>query len=154
MSNAHRVAMLGTGLIGDFYTMTLHGQRNRDRVHVIYSRSRERAEAFARDNDVPEWSTDLEEVLGATLADVFPTVLRDPAEDTNTLLIATTADGGAAKLVDAIPRLPEELRPRARQAVARIGPRLEGGTVYTDDRAPVEWLIDASIVEVAARGER
>ena len=32
MSTGHRVAMLGTGLIGDFYTMTLHGQRGRDRV--------------------------------------------------------------------------------------------------------------------------
>jgi len=39
--------MLGTGLIGLFYTATLHGQRNRDRVEVVYSRSRERAETFA-----------------------------------------------------------------------------------------------------------
>ena len=31
--------MLGTGLIGLFYTVTLHGQRNRDRVEVVYSRS-------------------------------------------------------------------------------------------------------------------
>ena len=30
--------------------------------------------------------------------------------------------------------------------------RLPGGDVYTDDRAPVEWLIDASIVHVAAEG--
>jgi len=35
----HKVTMLGTGLIGLFYTQTLHGQRNRDRVHVVYSRS-------------------------------------------------------------------------------------------------------------------
>jgi hypothetical protein len=26
--------------------------------------------------------------------------------------------------------------------------------VYTDDVAPVEWLVDTSIVQVAARGER
>ncbi|HEV2812098.1 MAG TPA: fused MFS/spermidine synthase, partial [Solirubrobacteraceae bacterium] len=102
----------------------------------------------------PEGNDDLEEVLGATMADVFPSVLRDPAEDTNTLLIATMGEASPAKLVDALPRLPADLRPRARQAIARIGPRLDGGSVYTDDRAPVEWLIDASIVEVAARGER
>ena len=30
-------------LIGMFYTMTLHGQRSRDRVHVVYSRTEERA---------------------------------------------------------------------------------------------------------------
>ena len=41
--------MLGTGLIGLFYTRTLHGQRNRDRVHVVYSRSEERAQAFCAD---------------------------------------------------------------------------------------------------------
>jgi spermidine synthase len=102
----------------------------------------------------PEGSDDLERVLGATMADVFPTVLRDPAEDTNTLLIATTGEASAAKLAAQVEELPVELRPRARQAAARIAPRLEGGSVYTDDRAPVEWLIDASIVEVAARGER
>ena len=29
--DGHAITMLGTGLIGDFYTMTLHGQRSRDR---------------------------------------------------------------------------------------------------------------------------
>jgi predicted dehydrogenase len=55
--------MLGTGLIGLFYTRTLHGQRGRDRVHVVHSRSEERARAFAADNGVPEWSTDLEQAI-------------------------------------------------------------------------------------------
>ena len=59
----HKVTMLGTGLIGLFYTRTLHAQRNRDRVHVVYSRSQERADAFARENDVPLTSTDLEEAI-------------------------------------------------------------------------------------------
>ena len=61
--NGHQVTMLGTGLIGLFYTRTLHAQRNRDRVHVVYSRSQERADAFARENDVPLTSTDLEEAI-------------------------------------------------------------------------------------------
>ena len=47
MGRAHRVTLLGTGLIGDFYTMTLHGRRGLDRVQVAYSRSGERAAAFA-----------------------------------------------------------------------------------------------------------
>jgi hypothetical protein len=38
----------------------------------------------------------------------------------------------------------------ATQSAARITPRLEGGRVYTDDRAPVEWLIDRSILGYAA----
>jgi predicted dehydrogenase len=61
--NGHKVSMLGTGLIGLFYTRTLHGQRNRDRVEVVYSRSQERAEAFARENGVPQTSTDLEAAI-------------------------------------------------------------------------------------------
>ena len=102
----------------------------------------------------PEGSTDLEEVLGKTMAEVFGTVVRDPAESTNTLLLGTDAEASGARLRAAVPSLPAELRPRALEAAARIGPRLPGGTVYTDDKAPVEWLIDASIVEVAASGER
>jgi predicted dehydrogenase len=54
MPTSHKIAMLGTGLIGMFYTMTLHGQRGRDRVTVIYSRQQERAEAFARQWDIPK----------------------------------------------------------------------------------------------------
>jgi predicted dehydrogenase len=56
----HKVTMLGTGLIGLFYTLTLHGQRNRDRVHVVYSRSEDRARTFAAEHGVAEWATDLE----------------------------------------------------------------------------------------------
>ena len=36
----HTITMLGTGLIGDFYTTTLHGQRGRDHVRVVFSRTR------------------------------------------------------------------------------------------------------------------
>ena len=43
----HRITMLGTGLIGMFYTMALHSHRRRDRVHVAYSRSPDRAKKFA-----------------------------------------------------------------------------------------------------------
>ena len=102
----------------------------------------------------PEGSTDLEEVLGATMAEVFPTVRRDPAEPTNTLLLGTEGSASGERLAHAARDLPEELRPLAMEAAPRIEPRLRGGRVYTDDHAPVEWLIDASIVEVAAKGER
>ncbi len=66
----HRVTMLGTGLIGLFYTRTLHGQRSRDRVQVVYSRSEERARAFAREEGVPEWSTELEQAIAHPDTDV------------------------------------------------------------------------------------
>jgi len=61
--SAHKVTMLGTGLIGLFYTRTLHGKRNRDRVELVWSRSQERAEAFAADHGIPRWTTELEEAI-------------------------------------------------------------------------------------------
>jgi predicted dehydrogenase len=57
--DAHRISMLGTGLIGDFYTMTLHGQRSRDRVRIVYSRSDTRGAAFRERWGIPESTTDL-----------------------------------------------------------------------------------------------
>jgi predicted dehydrogenase len=60
---AHSVTMLGTGLIGGFYTMALHGQRNRDRVGVAYSRDEGRAREFARRWDVPRHTTDLRSAI-------------------------------------------------------------------------------------------
>jgi spermidine synthase len=98
----------------------------------------------------PEGNDDLEEVLGRTLAEVFPTVLRDPIEPTNTLLVATEAPASATHLERAARTLPGELEALARLEAARMGPRLDGGVVYTDDRAPVEWLIDRSILGYAA----
>ena len=55
----HDISMLGSGLISDFYTTTLHGQRNRDRVRVVYSRSGERVEAFGARHEIPESTTDM-----------------------------------------------------------------------------------------------
>ena len=59
----HQVAMLGTGLIGDFYTMSLHAQRSRDRVRIVYSRSEERGSAFRERWDIAESTTDLQTAI-------------------------------------------------------------------------------------------
>lgn len=53
--------MLGTGLIGDFYTAALNRSRNQDRVDLVYSRTDERAEAFKQRWDVPRSTTSLAE---------------------------------------------------------------------------------------------
>ncbi|MDX6690101.1 MAG: hypothetical protein QOG15_1558 [Solirubrobacteraceae bacterium] len=101
----------------------------------------------------PEDSDRLEQVLGATLNAVFPTVRRDPSQPTNTVLLASDAAASGARLDHAVAVLPPELRPVARAAATRLAPRVAGGRVYTDDVAPVEWLIDTSIVHFAADGK-
>jgi len=55
----HAITMLGTGLIGDFYTNTLQRQRGRDHVRVVYSRSADRAAAFKDRWGIAESTTDL-----------------------------------------------------------------------------------------------
>jgi spermidine synthase len=101
----------------------------------------------------PEGQDDLEKVLTATIAEVFPNVMRDPIEDTNTLIVASEAPLSAARLREAAGDMPAGLRGTALAAAARLQPPLRGGEVYTDDKAPVEWLIDKSIVDYAADGE-
>ena len=97
----------------------------------------------------PQGSRALERVLGRTMAAAFPRVLRDPIEPTNTLLVAGAGQLSATRLRDAAGSLPAELRTPARRAAARLAPRLPGGEVYSDDRAPVEWLVDSSLLEYA-----
>ncbi len=100
----------------------------------------------------PEGSGRLERVLATTMGDVFTTVLTDPAEPTNSVLIATDAPVGPGRLRAAERTMPVQLRPVAELAARRLRPARRGGMVYTDDRAPVEWLIDTSIVKYAADG--
>jgi spermidine synthase len=99
----------------------------------------------------PVGEDQLEKDLTRTLGTSFRSVLRDPIEPTNTLLIASAAPASADALRSASTGgLPPDLRPLAGAAAARMAPPLRGGEVFTDDRAPVEWLIDASIVKYAA----
>ena len=97
----------------------------------------------------PEGNDDLEKVLSATMAETFSSVLRDPIEPTNTLLIGAMAPASSANLQRAAEEFPPELRAVAQLEVTRIAQRLPGGAVYTDDNAPVEWLIDRSILGYA-----
>jgi spermidine synthase len=101
----------------------------------------------------PEHEDQLEKVLTAGMGDAFGDVLRDPIENTNTLLVGSRAALSPGALARRARALPTGLRPTARAAAGRLAPRLGGGTVYTDDKAPVEWLIDKSIVQYAAGGD-
>jgi hypothetical protein len=72
--------------------------------------------------------------------------MRDPVKPTNTLIVASRAPLSQAGLRSS--RVPPELRATA--ASQTLEPALRGGSVYTDDKAPVEWLIDKSIVDYAS----
>ena len=97
----------------------------------------------------PEGGEELERVLGRTMDAAFGRVLRYPIEPTNTLLVAGRPPLSPIRLQRRARSLPRSLHPLALEAAAALEPRLPGGEVYTDDRAPVEWLVDSSLLEYA-----
>jgi spermidine synthase len=97
----------------------------------------------------PEGERTVEKALAATMGAALPHVVRDPIEDTNTLLVGSRAPLSAERLRGA--RVPGRLRGLAISAAGQVGHPLRGGEVWTDDRAPVEWATDRAIVDYAAR---
>ncbi len=59
MKKSHNITLLGAGLIGTFYTMTIHGQRSRDRIHTVCALTDEEARAFAQKWGIPRWTSDM-----------------------------------------------------------------------------------------------
>jgi len=64
------IAMLGTGLIGLFYTMSLRAKRSRDRVVVVQGRDAAKTKAFAEKHGIPRSTTSLDEAVGASDVDL------------------------------------------------------------------------------------
>ncbi len=59
----NRIAMLGTGLIGTFYTRALHAHRRRDRVQTVFSRSPHRARSFADQHGIGKSTADMQQAI-------------------------------------------------------------------------------------------
>jgi spermidine synthase len=100
-------------------------------------------------------SNALERVVTATLRAVFPDVIRDRTSDYNSLLVASTGALSPARVAAAAApgsSLAPDLHGLADTVGGRLGPALSGGSVYTDDRAPVEWLTDLSLLGYAEGG--
>jgi len=70
MNSSHNITLLGSGLIGMFYTLTLHQFRSRDTVKTVFSRSEERVKKFAADWNIPKWTTNMEEAINDPDTDV------------------------------------------------------------------------------------
>ncbi|MEW5900524.1 MAG: Gfo/Idh/MocA family oxidoreductase [Acidobacteriota bacterium] len=70
MTKGHHITLLGTGLIGTFYTMTIHGQRSRDRIDTVCALTKEEAEAFARKWGIPRATASLKKAVDDPDTDV------------------------------------------------------------------------------------
>jgi spermidine synthase len=92
-----------------------------------------------------------EKVVSATLHAVFPYVMRYVVSSGNSLVVASARPLSGQRLIAASQgnRLAPDLDPLALEVGQGLEPALRGGSVYTDDRAPVEWLTDLSILRYA-----
>jgi predicted dehydrogenase len=95
MSEAHGITLLGAGLIGTFYTMTLHGHRRRDRVHVVCASRASEARAFARTWGVPRWTSDIARAVRDPDTDVVVVALPN---DLHKKAVLLAAEAGKAVL--------------------------------------------------------
>jgi predicted dehydrogenase len=66
----HKIAILGTGLIGRFYVMSLLNFRGKDEIKVVCSSRIENAKKFADEFGIPRWTADMADAI------------RDPEIDT------------------------------------------------------------------------
>jgi predicted dehydrogenase len=58
-----KITMLGTGLIGNFYTGALLGQRSTDQVLMVCASTAAHAQAFAEKHGIPRWTDNLEKAV-------------------------------------------------------------------------------------------
>ena len=116
--DGHAITMLGTGLIGDFYTNTLHGQRSRDQVRVAYSRSAGRGQAFSERWSIPEHTDDLAVAINHPDTDIVVVALPNHLHEEAVTLVA--AAGKSVLCTKPLGRTAAEAE-RMLQAVERAG---------------------------------
>lgn len=95
MHSGHKISLLGSGLIGMFYTKTLHQFQSRHTIHHVFSRTEERAKQFAADWQIPKYSTDLKAVIDDPDTD---TVIVGIPNNEHLKVVKMAADAGKAIL--------------------------------------------------------
>jgi predicted dehydrogenase len=65
-----KIALLGTGFIGNFYAMSLLGQRRKEMINIVCSIPEDSAREFARKWGVPKYTASLKEAVNDPDSDV------------------------------------------------------------------------------------
>jgi hypothetical protein len=82
------------------------------------------------------------------MGSVWAHVARDKVDDTNTMLLASSAPISASLLAHS-PE-PGDLAAQSSIEAKQLGLPLPGGQISTDDRAPIEQLVDGSLIAYAS----
>lgn len=88
-----KIALLGCGLIGQFYAQALMGNRRRDAICVAYSRTRERAAELAGRWGVPRVTTSMIEAIEDAEADLVVVAVPNPMHEEAVLAAAAASKG-------------------------------------------------------------
>ena len=118
MVQPHKITMLGTGFIADFYTLTIHNQRGPEQVHMVYSRAEERAKGFQDKWGVPNGSTSLKKAINSSETDTV--IIGLPNNRHEEAVIAAAEAGKAVLCTKPLGRNAEEAK-RMLDAVEKAG---------------------------------
>jgi predicted dehydrogenase len=88
-----KIALLGCGLIGQFYAQALLGNRRRDSICVAYSRTRDRAEDLAKRWGVPRITTSMIEAIEDTDAELVVVAVPNHMHEEAVLAAAAASKG-------------------------------------------------------------
>jgi predicted dehydrogenase len=58
-----KISLLGSGLLGNFFAMSLHSHRRKDLIHVVCSIPKESAKAFAEKWNIPKYTTSIKDAI-------------------------------------------------------------------------------------------
>lgn len=93
------------------------------------------------------------DAIAATMRDVYPSVYSFETGQFNKLIVATKEPSVIGDLISRTNQMP----PQVAKLAAEISPGLSevhpGGTILTDDKAPVEWLTDQMIIDYATAAQ-
>jgi len=99
----------------------------------------------------------LVEAMLATLLEVFPSAhVVDVPNSFNAVVVATVQPSQAGNLLANLPGLAGDafLYPTALQAAANLRFTQPGEIIFTDDRAAIEWMTNALVLDFVLRGEK
>jgi spermidine synthase len=97
------------------------------------------------------------EALMSTLLEVYPSVhVMEVSNSLNAVVVATVQPSEAQNLVDNLPNLEQDpfLHATALHAMANLRPTQPSGIVFTDDRAAIELMTNALVLDFFLSGIR
>ncbi|HLL39115.1 MAG TPA: fused MFS/spermidine synthase [Rubrobacteraceae bacterium] len=87
------------------------------------------------------------ESIARTMNEVYEHVYEFDVGEFNTIVVGSWQETGAEAMQENLPAAPEIVRPLASEIANKMEPTEGSGPVLTDDKAPVEWMTDAMILD-------